>query len=116
MSEKNNKSVSRRSFLSDTGKTLLFGTVAVAAIPAFLEGCKKDETCNVLKEGDQENHYCNTNYICTDAQGFACPATGGFQCEIEGFSCYTVFSCTPENNFYCQPSNSFSNPVGGSGS
>ena len=109
------KQVSRRSFLSDSGKTLLFGSLAAAAIPTFLEGCAKDEACNVLRE-DGQNHYCNDEYICTDSQGFACPASGRFDCEVEGFSCYTVFSCTPESNFSCQPSSSFANNVGGGGS
>ena len=116
MSKKKEKEVSRRSFIFDTGKTLLFGSLAAAAIPVFLEGCKKDENCNVLKDGDGGSHYCNENYICTDSQGFACPAPGEFQCEVEGFSCYTVFSCTAENTFNCIPSTIFSNPVGGSGS
>ena len=109
------KKISRRNFLGDTGRTLLFGTVATAAIPVFLEGCKKDKDCNTLKEGDLEDLYCNDNYLCTDSRGFTCNPDGGFRCELEGFSCYTVFECSPQNNFNCLPGNSFSKPVGGSG-
>jgi len=116
MSNKKTKAINRRSFISDTGKTLLYGSFAATAIPLFLEGCSKDENCNVLKEGDDGNHYCNDNYICTDSQGFACPAPGGYQCGPDDFSCFTVFSCTPENKFFCQPDSSYSHNVGGSGS
>jgi len=115
MSKKKEKSINRRSFISDTGKTLLFGTIAAAAIPSFLEGCNKEGDCNILKEGDEGSHYCDTEYLCTDSRGFSCPAPGGFQCEVEGFSCYTIFSCSPESNFYCQPSSSFTDNVGGGG-
>ena len=114
--KKKDKQVSRRSFLSDSGKTLLFGSLAAAAIPTFLEGCAKDEACNVLREDGHGNHYCNDEYICTDSQGFACPAAGRFDCKDDGFSCYTVFNCTPESNFSCLPSSSFSHNVGGGGS
>jgi len=118
MSSKKNKPVSRRSFISDTGKTILYGTLVSAAIPAFLAGCKKENPCNVLKEGENGDHYCDDYYICTDSQGFTCPPTGAFGCgtDTELFSCYVVFSCTPENNFYCHPSSSYANNVGGAGS
>lgn len=116
MNKKKEKSTSRRSFISDAGKTLIFGTIATAAVPAFLEGCSNNDNCNILKEGDDGNHYCNTEYLCTDAKGFSCPPPGGFQCEIEDFACYTVFSCSPESNFYCQPSSSYTDNVGGGGS
>jgi hypothetical protein len=115
MAGKKKKMVSRRSFIGDTGKTLFFGTVVSAAIPVFLEGCKKEGDCNMLKEGEQENLYCNDNYLCFDPQGFACNPEGGFQCEIKGFSCYSVFECTPSNAFGCLPGTRFHNPTGGSG-
>ncbi|HEY9114096.1 MAG TPA: hypothetical protein VIN10_05310 [Bacteroidales bacterium] len=115
MKRKNKKEIDRRSFLADTGKVLLFGTIVTAAIPAFLESCTKDEGCNELLEGENNSQYCNSQYLCTDSRGFACSAEGGFQCEVEGFSCYTVFSCTPESNFTCQPNSSYDHQVGGAG-
>ncbi len=116
MSKKNDKSINRRSFISDTGKTIFYGTLISTAIPAFLAGCKKDNSCNVLKEGENGGHYCDNYYICTDSQGFSCPSTGEFHCGTEIFSCYVVFTCTPANNFYCHPSSSYANNVGGAGS
>ncbi|MEJ2596267.1 MAG: hypothetical protein P8100_14345 [bacterium] len=110
-----NKKISRRNFLNHTGKTLFFGSVAAAAVPVFLEGCQKEKDCNLLKEGENDDLYCNDNYLCTEAQGFTCDPVGGFHCEVEGFSCYTVFDCLPENNFSCLPTSSYSNPVGGAG-
>jgi len=116
MDSKKNKAVSRRSFISDTGKTILYGTLVSAAIPAFLAGCKKDDSCNVLKEGDNGEHYCDDYYVCTDSRGFTCPSTGEFHCGVQLFGCYVVFTCTLANNFYCQPSSSYYNDKGGAGS
>lgn len=116
MSKKKDKPISRRSFLSDTGKTLLYGTLATAAIPTFLQSCKKDENCDVLKEGENGAHFCDTYYLCTDSRGFTCPTTGDFLCGTKLFGCYTVFACTPSTKFYCQKGSAYYNDKGGAGS
>ena len=115
MGKKKKDSLSRRNFITDTGKTIFYGALISTAIPAFIAGCKKDDSCNQLKEGEQGDHFCDDYYVCTDSRGFACPSTGEFQCGDELFSCYVVFTCTPSNNFFCQPSTAYNNPKGGAG-
>ncbi len=115
MKKKKEHPISRRSFISDTGKTLFYGTLITSAIPAFLSGCGQD-SCNTLKEGENGNHYCDDYYVCTDSRGFNCPSDGEFKCGTAFFSCYVEFNCTPTNNFSCQPSTSYTNPRGGVGS
>jgi hypothetical protein len=113
--KKKEQQLSRRSFLSDAGKTIFFGTLVTTAIPTFLAGCSK-ESCNNLKEGSSGNHYCDDYYVCTDSRGFTCPSTGEFSCGSDIFSCTVEFSCTPSNNFSCQPSTAYTYPKGGAGS
>lgn len=116
MSKKKGKAIKRRSFISDTGKTLLFGTLATTAITTFFEGCKKEDGDHVLKNGDNGDHYCDDYYVCLDSRGFNCPSTGEFMCGTEIFSCYVLFTCTPENSFQCQPSSAYHSDKGGAGS
>jgi hypothetical protein len=113
--KKKEKALSRRSFISDASKTVLYGTVVSSAIPVFLSGCGKN-ACNELKTLEKGGHYCDSYYVCSDSRGFTCPASGEFQCGTEVFSCVVEFNCTPSNNFSCQPSSAYSDPKGGAGS
>jgi len=117
MEKKSEKSISRRGFLSNTSKTLLFATASASTIPAFLTSCKKEEivedTTNVLElKGGAFHCHNGDGFICPDP-GFTCP-DNNFHCH-DLFECHTDFSCDETNNFQCLGQGAYTIHLGGQG-
>jgi len=123
MESKKDKPLSRRGFLSNTGKTLFFATVSASAIPAFLSSCKKVEL--VDNSGNTKNVSLlileDNVYHCNNGDGFICDQDGGFSCPDNNFHCHDLFechdyfACDETNNFQCLGQGAYTMHLGGQG-
>lgn len=118
MEKKNEKSISRRGFLSNTGKTLFFATVSASTVPAFLSSCskesiEKEDNSNILElKGGAFHCHNGSGFVCVDP-GFDCP-DNNFHCH-DMFECHTSFSCDDTNNFHCLGQGAYTIHMGGQG-
>lgn len=118
MEKKNEKSISRRGFLSSSGKTLFLASVSATAIPAFLSSCSKAEKVKPDSTDplDELELKCGV-YSCYD--GFSCNQDSGFSCPDDNFVCLWEFEChesfSCNDDFYCIGQSSFTEHFGGQG-
>lgn len=101
MEKKKNEDISRRTFITDTGKTLFFTAMAASVVPTFMAtSCTKggtvDETGVLTVSADGTKKACAHNYVCDD--DYAC-GKGSFNCN-HCFYCDDGFDCAGPK-FHC---------------
>ena len=124
--KKKTDSISRRTFISDTGKTLFFTAIAASVIPTFVAtSCTKggifgggdDNTTGQLTVSDDGlKKACAHDFVCDDVYtcgkgSFNCnhcfycaeqTATGGFDCGQNNFHCHNDgYGCGDSAVFDC---------------
>ena len=98
--------ISRRIFITDTGKTLFYTAMAASVIPAFIAtSCSKDsgtdpQNTKLVSSDDGLKQACTHGYQCFD--DYDCggkKGRGSFNCN-HGFQCDSEFDCNGPN-FHC---------------
>ena len=106
MKKKKAEDISRRIFITDTGKTVFYTALTASVLPAiFTTSCTKEGLTDSANEkliisDDGLKHACTHGFACHDE--YECggkKGKGSFNCN-HGFQCYDEFECSGPN-FHC---------------